>query len=150
MPAQRRRLPRAVCGVRRRTEQDLADADVDRFRDGRRDTVDRDRLGNRLRQLSTSTLTGPNTSTVDGSAVTVPTTNPSAGSPSTVGTTGTTLLPDGSNRHRDCRWIHLHDLDAERCPHIVAAKMKEPLARARRAQIEHGDELTSGDAVQRA
>ena len=44
-----------------------------------------------------STLTGPSTSTVDGSAVTVPTTNPSAGSPSTVGTTGTVLLPDGSN-----------------------------------------------------
>src|SRR5204862_7522415 len=43
------------------------------------------------------TLTGPSTSTVDGSAVTVPTTNPSAGSPSTVGTTGTTLLPDSSN-----------------------------------------------------
>jgi len=44
-----------------------------------------------------STLTGPSTSTVDGSAVTVPTTNPSAGSPSTVGTIGTTLLPEGSN-----------------------------------------------------
>src|SRR5262245_7838530 len=44
-----------------------------------------------------STLTGPSTSTVEGSAVTVPTTNPSAGSPSTDGTTGTTLLPESSN-----------------------------------------------------
>src|SRR5712691_3687099 len=86
---------RAVCGVRRRNAVSAtpiftvsltgADAPVTA-------------TGSVIACVSfASTLTGPNTSTVDGSAVTVPTTNPSAGSPSTVGTTGTVLLPDGSN-----------------------------------------------------
>src|SRR6185503_4287850 len=61
---------------------------------------------------------------------------------------GNNLAPRRLERHRHRGRVHLHDVHAEGSAHVVAAEMKEALARPRGTQIQHGDQLTRGDAVQ--
>ena len=53
-------------------------------------------------------------------------------------------------RHRDRRRRHLHDLDAERHPHLLGRQRKQAAARLRGVQIEHRDDVAGADAAERA
>src|SRR5690349_23115962 len=85
---------RAICGARRRTAGSGTPTVTVSFTGPEAPATDTGSVIASVRRLNA--LTGPITSTVDGSAVTVPTAYPSAGSPSTAGTIGTTFADDGS------------------------------------------------------
>ena len=93
-------------------------------------------------------LSGPTTSTVDGSAEIRPTTNPGAGSPSVAGTIGTMRRIDFSIDSEIVGGIDLRDVDAVRHADFVGAQVEQPRPGARRRQIEHRHDVAGIEAAQ--
>ena len=75
---------------------------------------------------------------------------PAAGLPSMAGTTAPARAPIVSNTSAIVDGDDLHDLDAERHAHLLGVSVEQPLARPRRAQVEHRDDIARRHAAQRA